>query len=262
VAAVGRGTSGRVFRAEGPNGQRCAVKVLEPMLDADAVARQRFAHEVRSARLILHPNVVPIVDSGEDAGRPFLVMPWYPNGSLADELSFVGPLAAARLATLALDMGAGLEAVHARELVHRDVKTANVLVGGDGHFVVGDLGLARGPAYTRLTVPGDVPGTTDYVAPERLLGGPATPASDVYAFACVLFECVTGQPPFGGSRSWDVVRAHIETSPPDPLVTRGDLPAAVGPAILAGLAKDPAERMVGAEALGRRVAAALGRPLA
>src|SRR5205085_10034952 len=137
---------------------------------------------------------------------------------------------------------AGLDALHAAGLVHRDVKPANVLFDENGRALLTDFGLAKGPAYTVLTRTGQIVGTLDYLAPELIRGGPASPATDVYALGCLAYECATGQPPFAGKSIFGLSSAILDQDPDDPCTLRPDMPAAMGWAVLQALAKDPAER--------------------
>ncbi len=147
---------------------------------------------------------------------------------------------------LITEIAGALSAVHAAGLVHRDVKPSNIILReDDGSAALSDFGLAKGAGYTQLTRPGQIVGTLDYLAPERIMGEEATPASDVYALGCVAFECFSGQPPFAGRGPLQVGMAHLEETPPDPFEGRDD---ALCSAVLTPLAKDPAERPIPASA--------------
>src|SRR5438094_419305 len=117
----------------------------------------------------------------------------------------------------------GLDALHRGGLVHRDVKPSNLMLYEDGRAAITDFGLAKGPAYTVLTKPGQVMGTLDYLAPELIRGEAATPSTDIYAFGCVVYECITGAPPFGGKSLFEIGTAHLNAPPPDPAETRVDV---------------------------------------
>ncbi len=144
---------------------------------------------------------------------------------------------------LAQEIGAALDALHAADVIHRDIKPANiVLVTAGGRAALTDFGLAKGTGYADLTADGQVVGSLDYLAPERIRGEPAVPASDVYALGCVLLECLTGRPPFAGAGTVKTLMAHLEGEPPDPCAARPELPPAFGSVLLRALAKDAAER--------------------
>jgi len=173
-------------------------------------------------------------------------MPYFARGSLADALPLVVP----ELVRVAAEIAQALDALHTSGIVHRDVKPSNVLLGDDG-AVLADFGLARGVDSTQLTRDGQLLGTTHYLAPELIEGAVATPASDIYAFACLLYEAATGAPPFAGRNEAEIGYAHLVEEPPRP-----DLPGELPDAILLGLAKDPRDRPTSATALHRMLRAA------
>jgi len=232
---VGEGATGVVYRAEGG----VAVKVLR---DADPVVAKRFEREARLARAIESRHLVRILDVGDG----YFVMPYFPRGSLADAL----PLTVPQVVQVAAEVAQALDALHEAGIVHRDVKPSNVLLGDEG-AVLADFGLARRVDSTRLTRDGQLLGTAHYLAPELIEGAGATPASDVYAFACLIYEAATGAPPFAGRDEAEIGYAHLVEEPPRP-----DLPGELPDAILLGLAKDPRDRPTSATALHRMLQAA------
>jgi serine/threonine-protein kinase len=233
---LGRGAAGVVYRARAADGRPVAVKVLDPALGSDEAFRARFAREIRVAREVRHSHLVRIFDVGEAGGDPYLVLEYVAGGSLADRLGRER-LEPKEVVRVVAEVAAGLDALHRRELLHRDVKPSNILLREDGSAVLTDFGLAKGAAYTVLTRPGEVLGTLDYMAPELVRGGEATPASDVYALGCVAFECLAGQPPFGDRSLIRVAAAHVEDQPPEP-----PAPPGFAWALLRALEKDPASR--------------------
>jgi serine/threonine protein kinase len=260
-ARLGRGGMGIVFRARHDgDGRTVALKVLRDELGASDEFRRRLAREARAAAEVDHPNLAPVLELGEAEGRLYLVVRYVDGRSLDERLRFDGPLPVAELVRLAADVGAGLDALHRRGIVHRDVKPANILLAADGTAVLSDFGLAKGLAYTVLTKPGQVLGTLNYLAPEVLRKEPAGPMSDLYALGCVLFECLAGKPPFAGRGLLQVGMAHLEELPGDPAAGRDDVPEAVSWTIRQALSKNPARRPPGAGALARmlRLAAAEG----
>lgn len=243
VGELGRGAMGVVYRAEHHGlGREVALKVLRPELSADDVYRKRFLREARTAAAVTHQNLVPIVEAGEAGGRYYLASEYVPGQTLSQRVRAGGPLSLLEVLRLADELGAALDALHARGLVHRDVKPSNVMVDRNGKALLTDFGLATGPAYTVLTRPGQIVGTVEYMAPELIRGEPASRASDLYALGCLIVACVTGAPPFQRSSPFQVTLAHLDEAPRDPCATRPDLPAALGPAILAALEKEPGHR--------------------
>jgi serine/threonine protein kinase len=243
---------GIVFRAVGDrDGRTVALKVLRDELCQDQAYRRRLAREARAAAEVDHPNLAGVLEAGEADGRSYLAVRYVDGRSLAGLLRTDGPLALPRLLRLAAEVGAGLDALHRRGLVHRDVKPANIMLAGDGTAVLCDLGLAKGLAYTVLTRPGQVLGTVDYLAPELIGGEPAGPASDLYALGCVLFECIAGAPPFAGRGLLRIGMAHLQEEPGDPAAARADIPPAVSWTVRQALAKNPGRRPPSGTAFSR-----------
>lgn len=240
---LGEGAMGVVYRAaRDEDGAVVALKLLRAELAADAVYRQRFLREARVAAEVEHPHLVPIIEAGEDDGRPYLAARFVAGGSLAARIAESGPLSVGETLAVAAEVGAGLDALHTAGLVHRDVKPSNVMLDEEGAALLCDYGLAKGRAYTVLTRPGQVMGTLDYLAPELIRTGQAGTASDVYALGCVVYECLAGSPPFGGLNAFQVGAAHLEEEPPDPCARRSDAPPSLSWAVLRALEKDPARR--------------------
>jgi serine/threonine-protein kinase len=260
-ARIGAGGMGTVYRAaHRDRGAAFALKVLRRALGADPTYRQRFLQEARAATTVAHPHLVPVVDSGEIGDLPFLAMPLI-DGAPLDRMIKHGPLTAAQAIRLVSEIGGALDALHGAELMHRDIKPANILVSPDGGSALTDFGLAKGTfGYRTLTVGGAVVGTLAYLAPERIRGEPATPASDIYALGCTVFECLTGSAPFTGVAEPVVVRGHLQEEPPNPSGQRPGLDEAFGAAVIVPLQKDPAARPQSATAYARLLeSAAAGR---
>jgi serine/threonine-protein kinase len=240
---LGEGAMARVFVATRlDTGQHVALKLLKPKLAADPVYLRRFVHEARAAGEVRHPNLVPILDADTVDGRPYLASAFVGGRSLGALIEERGPLPFPNVIRIAREAGAGLDALHAAGLVHRDIKPANILLGPDGAAAVTDFGLAKGPAYTVLTNPGQVMGTLDYLAPELIRGGKGTARSDLYALGCVIHECLTGSPPFGDRPMFQLAQAILNEEPPDPTAGRPDLPQQLRWAVGQALLKDPEHR--------------------
>jgi serine/threonine-protein kinase len=248
---LGEGASGVVYRARAADGAAVVLKLLRPERGDDATARARFEREARLAADIDSSHLVRILELGDADGQAYLVMPFYAGGSLARLLRDTGRLSLVRTVELAAQLGRGLDALHERDILHRDVKPSNILLDAHGAAALSDFGLARTPASTRLTEDGQVLGTPHYVAPELIEGRDATRATDVYALGCVLYECLAGRPPFEGRGPAEIGFAHLVQTPADPWTLRPELPPAVGAAILSAMAKDPQERPTSATALAR-----------
>jgi eukaryotic-like serine/threonine-protein kinase len=243
---LGEGALGLVYEAVGEDGATVAVKVLRPERAGDASARARFVREARLAARIASRHVVPVLEVGES----YLVLPFYPRGSLAQRLREEGRLGLGETVRLAAELGRGLDALHEHGILHRDVKPSNVLVAGDGTAALADFGLARASDSTRITHDGQLVGTPHYLAPELVEGSEATRASDLYALGCLLYECVAGEPPFTG-RPAEIGFAHLTEAPPDPRERRPELSGEVALALLAALEKDPQARPTSGTALAR-----------
>ncbi|MGW3208932.1 serine/threonine-protein kinase [Streptomyces sp. NPDC001135] len=239
---LGRGAMGEVWRAaDRLLGRPVAVKLLRAEEAADA---ERFRLEARTAGRLNHPNVVGMYDFGSHHDQLFLVMELVDGWSLAQDRSLRGVLKPQDAAAIAAQTAAGLAAAHRQGVIHRDVKPANVMLTGDRIAKIADFGIARfaDEAAGTLTATGRILGTADYLAPERALGRPAQPASDVYSLGCVLYELLTGRPPFRGATSLDVVRQHVDATPPPPARLCPGMSRQLSDYVLRLLAKDPALR--------------------
>jgi pSer/pThr/pTyr-binding forkhead associated (FHA) protein len=279
---IGRGGMGTVYLADSVKGAgRFALKVLAPELARSDEFRTRFLREARYASSIEHPNVVRVRDSGEIDGMLYMAMD-YVDGEDLRSLTVDGPLEVDRAVSILGQIAGALDTVHATGVRHRDVKPGNVIVGRDPdgyeRSYLTDFGMSRNPLQDSraLTAAGTFVGTSYYAAPEQILGKDFDHRVDVYSLACLLFESLTGQPPFQGTRDDEVLHAHIETPPPSVSERRGDLPPAIDSVVARGMAKDPNERygsctgliaaaraaLAGASAAAEAAAPAAGNPAA
>jgi serine/threonine-protein kinase len=240
---LGEGATGVVYRASDGE-QDVAVKVLRT---DDPAARRRFAREARLAGASQSRHLVRVLEVGEG----YIVLPLYRGGSLAGRLRAERRLSLDETIDLAAQLGKGLDALHACGIVHRDVKPSNVLLDGTGVAALADFGLARGSDSTQLTRDGQLVGTAQYIAPELIEGEAATPASDIYALGCVLYECLVGEPPFTGRGPAELGFAHLVEPPPDPRERRPELSADVARGLLTALEKDPSRRPTSGTAAAR-----------
>jgi serine/threonine-protein kinase len=252
-ARIARGGMGVLYRAEHTGLARvAALKVIAPELAKDRDYRLRFEREARTAAAIEHPNVVPVWDFAEDRGLLYIAMRFVDGPDLGDIVAREGRLAPQRAAAFVAQAGAALDAAHARGLVHRDVKPANMLVeprGGGEHVWVTDFGLARASARSRtdLTRHGAIMGTLDFIAPEQLSDQPVDGRADVYALGCVLFYALCGRVPF--PRKSDAERMMAHTTAPPPGLPIPEL-RGFDPVIAKALAKRPEDRFQHAGELG------------
>jgi serine/threonine protein kinase len=241
---LGSGAMGTVYRAfRDSDGAQVALKVMRPELAHDQVYRRRFAQEGRVATSIRHRNLVPVLEVGEADGRAFIASAFVSGRTLDAHIEAAGRLEVPAVVRLSGELGSALDALHAVNVLHRDVKPSNILLDEQGTALLTDFGSCKVETTTRaLTRPGEVLGTLDYLAPELVSGRPALAASDTYSLACVLYEALTGSPPFG-HRPWlQVGMAHVQEPPPDARSVRPDVPEGVAVALTLALGKDPADR--------------------
>jgi hypothetical protein len=242
IELAGEGGMGRVYRAVQPGIERVvALKVIRPELASDRDFRDRFEVESRLAASIDHPGVVPIYGAGEADDVLYVAMRWVEGRDLRRLLADEGPVEPERAVDLLGQLADGLDAAHAGGLIHRDIKPANVLLEGDQAFL-SDFGLARTTAGGDETQVGGVVGTVDYLAPELVDGGTATPSSDIYALGCVFFQTLTGSVPFPVDGLIAKLNAHTSADPPAPSALRPELPRGFDAVLARALAKDPARR--------------------
>jgi serine/threonine-protein kinase len=222
-------------------GRRVAVKVLGEALAGDGRAAERLRREARSAARLVHPNIARVLDLGEQDGRPYLVMELLEGESLAARIARDGAMAPAEAAAVAAAIADALEAAHRAGVVHRDVKPGNVFVTRVGEVKVLDFGIASAAGEAALTT-GDLLGTAAYLAPERALGRPATPAADVYALGVLVYELLAGRRPFQADSDIELAMAHLNARP-EPLDQVAPwVPASLAAACAQAMAKDPSAR--------------------
>jgi protein kinase-like protein len=260
---LGRGGMGILYLATEPGLERpVALKLIAPEAAADEVFAQRFAEESRIAASIEHPNVVPIYAAGEQDGVPYIAMRYVSGSDLSRRLADEGRLAPERAVALIAQIAEGLDAIHAAGLVHRDVKPANVLLGGEAgseHAYITDFGVARNVATeSGLTQTGRFVGTLDYVAPEQISGGSIDARVDVYALGCLLFKLLTGEVPFPREGEAARLYAHLNDPPPAPSLYVPQASMALDDVVSRAMSKQPQDRYPSAGDLGRAAQAAIG----
>ena len=266
VEEIGRGGMAVVYRARDVRlGRWVALKVLAGDLARDDAFRRRFIRESRAAAAVDHPNIIPIFDAGEAGGVLFIAMRYVGGQDVHSLLNRAGPLPPARAAGIVAQVASALDAAHACGLVHRDVKPANMLLGGlaeDGsedHTYLSDFGISKtSQATTNLTLTGQVLGTLNYLAPEQIEGRPVDGRADAYSLACAAFEMLAGAPPFRRDQSLAVMWAQLSAPPPALTSARPDLPAGVDQVMFRGLAKAPEDRYPNCRAFAAALQEACG----
>ncbi len=262
-ALLGRGGMSVVYVAEHLRlGRKVALKLLAPALSHDESFRERFDRESRRAAEIDHPNIIPIYDAGEADGQLYIAMRYVLGSDLKTLIEQDGPLGIGRTIFILEQAAAGLDAAHARDLVHRDVKPANILIEQPSeHVYLTDFGVVKHTAASQgLTRTGLFIGTVDYAAPEQIEGLEVDARTDVYALGCVLYECLAGKGPFDRQGEVAVMHAHLTEAPPRLTAVRPDLPKGLDQVIERAMAKDREERYASCEEVTAAArAAALGR---
>ena len=257
TSLLGKGGMGEVYAAYDTDKDRTvALKVLADPFSTDERFRTRFKRESHAAAKLQEPHVIPIHDWGEIDGNLYIDMRLV-RGSSLHELLEKGPLAPPRAGSIVSQIAAALDAAHAEGLIHRDVKPANIMVTPADFAYLLDFGIAEAKGDTKLTMARTQIGSFAYMAPERFNDLEATPASDVYSLACVLYEALTGDTPFRADSLERVVAAHLASPPPRPSVCNSAVPTAFDDVIARGMAKEPDDRYGSAGALGRAAQRAL-----
>ncbi|OBB94857.1 serine/threonine protein kinase PknE [Mycobacterium sp. 852002-40037_SCH5390672] len=257
---IGRGGMGDVYEAEDTVRERIvALKLMSQTLSNDPVFRSRMQREARTAGRLHEPHVVPIHDFGEIDGQLYVDMRLIDGKDLAGMLKRYGPISPPRAIAIVRQIGSALDAAHAAGILHRDVKPENILVSADDFAYLVDFGIASATSDEKLTQFGTTVGTAKYMAPERFGDSEITQKADIYALACVLYECLTGSPPYTGDQL-SVMGAHVHQPIPRPSATRPSIPAAFDGVIARGMAKDPADRYLTCGDLSAAAYGALAAP--
>ena len=240
---LGRGGTSVVYRAEHVRlGRAAAMKLLSAGV-GEADFRERFLRESQVAAALDHPSIVPVYDAGEaEDGLLYIAMAHIEGSDLKTLLAEEGKLPVRRALRIVGQIGAALDAAHSRGLVHRDVKPANILVAEGDRAYLSDFGVAKHLASNGMTRTGSFIGTIDYCAPEQIEGRDVDSRTDVYALACVLYECLTGEPPFSRPSEVAVLNAHLHAPPPKLTRAAPDLPAGLESVIEKALSKTPLDR--------------------
>jgi serine/threonine protein kinase len=257
VRFISRGGMGAVYEAVQLSlDRRVALKFVARELGADERFRDRFRHEARAGAAIDHPNILPVYEAGElPDGMLFLSLRFVDGPDLRSLLRDNGPLGVSDTMAILTQVGNALDAAHDRGLVHRDVKPANVLLERHEHgwhAFLADFGLAKPDTEaSEHTLPGEMLGTVNYMAPEQINGGQVGRRADVYSFGCMVYRCLTGEPPYQRETRTATLLAHVNAPLPVPSEVIADLPEPLDVVVARALVKDPDKRAPSAGALMR-----------
>ena len=240
---VGSGGMSSVYRAHDRLLERTvALKILHEQFTRDDDYVERFRREARAVAQLAHPNIVTVIDRGEQDGRQFIVFEYVDGMNLKELMTQEGPLSPREAIELALQVARGLSFAHESGLVHRDVKPQNVLLDIDGRAKVTDFGIAHAVDVDGMTITGTIMGTSNYIAPEQARGQPVDEQTDVYSLGCVLYELLVGDVPFDGDNFVAVAMRHVNDPVPSVRDVRPEVPPRLDWAIQQAMAKDHDER--------------------
>ena len=240
---LGSGGMSTVYLARDETLERwVAAKVLHREISDQPDQIERFRREARAVAQVSHPNVVAVIDAGEDGGRPYIVFEYVDGETLKQRIDRLGRLPLDEAAAYSIEVGRGLAAAHARRLVHRDVKPQNVLIDSEGRAKVTDFGIARELEQDGLTKTGRVLGTTDYVSPEQAMGKGVDARSDIYSLGILLYEMLIGEVPFQADNLVGVAMKHVNERMPDVQKQRKDVSSALAAVIERATEKKPEKR--------------------
>lgn len=261
---IGQGGMAVVYRAHDERlDRRVALKLLAPGLAADTAFRTRFIRESRAAAAVDHQNIIPVYDAGDAGGFLFIAMRYVSGGDVRSLLTEGQQLPAARVWNIINQVAAALDAAHEHDLIHRDVKPANMLLEGE-HVYLSDFGISKQTLASHLTSTGQFVGTLDYIAPEQIEAQSIDGRVDQYSLACATYELLTGQPPFRRDLGLALINAHLSAPPPPVSAKRPGLPPAIDQVLTKAMAKSPHQRYAScvefATDLGKAIGTVPGTP--
>jgi hypothetical protein len=278
---IGQGGMAVVYRAHDERlDRRVALKLLAPGLAADTAFRTRFIRESRAAAAVDHPNIIPVYDAGDAGGFLFIAMRYVSGGDVRSLFASGKVLSPARVWNIISQVAAALDAAHAHDLIHRDVKPANILLDAAGgrntggkrnqlgnendHVYLSDFGISKQTLASHLTSTGQFVGTLDYIAPEQIEGRETDGRADQYALACATYELMTGEPPYQRDLGLALINAHLAQPAPSLVSKRPELPGTVDQVLAKAMAKSPANRYASctdfATDLGKAIGMVAGSP--
>jgi serine/threonine-protein kinase len=240
---LGAGGMGSVYKAvDSVTKNVVALKVLNPELLKDPENRRRLSAEGHLLSSFNHPHIVKVFEIGESSGRGYIAMEYLGGGTLRQKLEQEHPLSKVDIAKFFIQVCDGLEEVHQKGIVHRDLKTGNLMLTGDGNIRIMDFGLSKSPLVTTMTSLGTVLGTLGYVAPEQITSMNVDQRTDIFSLGVILYELLTMELPFKGENEIALIHSIFNTEPPVPSTFRNDIPAGWEPIIMKCLAKDANKR--------------------
>jgi serine/threonine protein kinase len=240
---LGRGGMGIVFQAHDKQlNEQVAIKILSPLLSTDTEALERLKREVSAARRITHPNVIRIHDIGENKGLHYVSMEYFSGCNLKEYVQQNRPLSLRQAYDVGIQICDAIEAAHRQGVIHRDLKSQNIIINPTGHIKVIDFGLAHTAHLQGMTATGLIMGTPEYMSPEQVAGKRVDERTDIYSFGIILYELFTGRVPFHGDSAIAVGFKQIKEAPQSPSEINTQIPTEVEKVILKALEKDPSRR--------------------
>jgi serine/threonine protein kinase len=254
ISRVGGGGMAVVYKARDLLLNRyVAIKVLSESLSNDSEFIRRFSREAQAAASLSHPNIVNVYDVGRDGYTHYIVMELVEGPTLKQYIQERGPLPVEEAANIAIQICDGLAHAHENQIVHRDIKPHNILLGPNGRVKVTDFGIARAASSSTITQTGSVMGSVHYFSPEQARGGVIGEKSDLYSLGIVMYEMLTGRIPFDGDSAISIALKHLQETPEDPRTFNPNIPDSMVAIISRALEKDPAMRFPSARAMMQEI---------